>query len=91
MFNFSIKNVPIKFVTLGGVDLEAVDVVRVLEEFLEEDDINNYNLNCKVADALVAEGILEKCDGSRNATLYRITSNFYKFNKDFRTEYYECQ
>lgn len=87
MFTFITKDIPTKFVILQGVGVNADDVFCILENFVDNDEINKYNLNEKVADILVNEGILNKRTGSRNATLYCKTKKFDFFYDSYTNEF----
>lgn len=87
MFKFISKNIPVKFVILQGIEIKANDVYWILEDFVENDEINNYNLDEKIADILVKEGILNKRLRSKNATLYSKTQKFDSFYDSYMKEY----
>lgn len=89
MFNFFIKPVPTKFVRLCDKDIEADRVHSVLEDFYDDDNINDYRLNSTVVEVLVKLGVLVKHPGSRMATLYSKTDKFEGFYKRFMEEFYD--
>ena len=89
MFKFIVKNTPITFVIIQDTEFIADRVFEILEQFYEDDEINDYNLNEEIANKLVAEGILTMNYGSRNAKIYYKTDKFDKFHDEFMNNYFK--
>jgi len=89
MFEFIVKPVPIMFVVLGGVKVEAESVFSVLENFEGDDYVHSCDLDTYIADILIKEGVLEKHIGSRMATLYKKTDKFEDFYNQYKRELFK--
>lgn len=88
MFNFYIKEMPVRYVEIGGQEVNACELYNVLEDFQQERQLNDYHTNRIIADLLVKEGVLDFRIGSRMAHLYNVTDKFEKFYDAYMNEYY---
>lgn len=87
MFKFITKPVPTRFVVIKGEEINADDLFCLLEEFCDDNDINDYNINQTIAEILVEEGVLYKHPGERMATLYAKTNKFNVFYDEYVDAY----
>lgn len=87
IFTFISKNVPTKFVILQGVEIKADSLYFVLEEFIDNDEMTDYDLDKKIVDVLVKEGILNKRMRYKNSSLYSKTQKFDSFYDTYMEEY----
>lgn len=89
MFRFKVKTIPTSFVLLDEYEFKAEDLYYLLEQFTDDDCINDYCLDTKIADILVKQNILKRCPGDKMATLYKKTENFNDFYEQYTKEFFE--
>jgi hypothetical protein len=87
--SFKIVNTPILVVSIGTCDVIASDLYKLLEKFVDDDEINNYELSVTLVDTLVSIGVLKIEAGERQAILYCKTDKFESFYDSFMNEYYQ--